>query len=212
MFLSGTCGSVIVNAITMKKSPEFGNVTAVILAGGKNSRMGGLDKGMLPVKNIPMIQHITKQLDSYFGEIIIGGRAESYGFLGYRVIPDISEGMGPLMGIYSCLLASSSDLNFITACDIPDTRIGLVRKMLALSAESDIVVPIGEDNNYEPLYGIYRKSVITVAGELLKENRLRISDLFSGVKTKYVPFDGRGWYYNINTPEDYDNYGKNHSG
>ncbi|NLA48403.1 MAG: molybdenum cofactor guanylyltransferase [Bacteroidales bacterium] len=196
----------------MKKLPEFGNVTAVILAGGENSRMGGVDKGMLPVKNLPMIQYIAKQLESYFGEIIIGGKAGSYSFLGYRIIPDVSEKMGPLMGIYSCLLASASDLNFITACDIPDIRIGLVREMIRLSTESDIVVPVSADNNYEPLHGIYRKSVIPVAAELLKEKRLRLSDLFVKMKTIYVPFDGRGWYYNINTPADYSNYGKNPEG
>jgi molybdopterin-guanine dinucleotide biosynthesis protein A len=193
----------------MKRSGEFGNVTAVILAGGKNSRMGGIDKSMLPVKNIPMIQHISNQLESYFDEIIIGGRSERYDFLGHRVIPDISEGMGPLMGIYSCLLASASDLNFITACDIPDIRIGFVREMLRLSAESDIVVPLSTGNNYEPLHGIYRKTVIPVAAELLKEKRLRISELFAKMKTILVPFDGSGWYYNINTPADYSDYGKN---
>ncbi len=171
--------------------------------------MGGIDKSMLPVKNIPMIQHISNQLESYFDEIIIGGRSERYDFLGHRVIPDISEGMGPLMGIYSCLLASASDLNFITACDIPDIRIGFVREMLRLSAESDIVVPLSTGNNYEPLHGIYRKTVIPVAAELLKEKRLRISELFAKMKTILVPFDGSGWYYNINTPADYSDYGKN---
>lgn len=210
--MSGIGGSVIIIAISMKRSVEFGDVTAVILAGGKNSRMGGVDKSMLPVENIPMIQHITTQLESYFGEIIIGGRAERYSFLGHRVIPDISEGMGPLMGIYSCLLASSSDLNFITACDIPDIRIAFVREMLRLSVGSDIVVPVSAGNHYEPLHGIYRKSVIPVAGDLLKEKRLRISELFTEMKTVLIPFDGSGWYYNINTPADYSNYGENPEG
>jgi molybdopterin-guanine dinucleotide biosynthesis protein A len=189
-------------------SPEFRNITAIILAGGKNSRMGGIDKGMLPVKNVPMIAHIAKQLEPFFGEVIIGGRTDIYGFLGYRVIPDISEGMGPLMGIYSCLLASDTDLNFITACDIPDIRIGLVREMLRLSAESDIVIPMGAGNKYEPLHGVYRKSVIPAAAGLLEDKRLRTSDLFEQVKTMFIPFDGREWYHNINTPEDYSSYAK----
>jgi len=43
------------------KNVRFGNVTAVILAGGKNTRMGGLDKSMLPLRGVPMIRHIVNQ-------------------------------------------------------------------------------------------------------------------------------------------------------
>ncbi len=185
---------------------KFINVTAIVLAGGKNTRMGGVDKSLLPVKGIPMIRHIADQLHSHFSEILIGGDVAKYNFLGYRVIPDVSKGMGPLMGIYSCLLASGSDLNFITACDIPDINISLVSKMLELAADADIVMPVHGEDSFEPLHAIYRKTVIPVARELLDEGRLRIAGLFGVLKTKFIPFDGREWYYNLNYPADYNDY------
>lgn len=186
---------------------KFGNVTAVILAGGKNTRMGGTDKSMMPVKGVPMIQYIAAQLEPHFGEILIGAdNSEKYGFLGKRVIKDELKGLGPLMGIYSCLLSSGNDLNFITACDIPDIRIDFINNMLDLSAGADIVMPVNGIDEYEPLHAIYRKSVIPAAGKLLKENKLKISGLFSMVETKFFPFDGRGWYYNLNYREDYEKY------
>jgi molybdopterin-guanine dinucleotide biosynthesis protein A len=186
---------------------KFANVTAIILAGGKNTRMGGLDKSMLPVKGVPMIRHIVNQLELHFSEILIGaGDPENYGFLGNRIIQDEVKGMGPLMGIYSCLLSSGNDLNFITACDIPDIRIDFIRNMLEHSAGADIVMPVNGINDYEPLHAIYRKSVIPAARNLLKENKLKISGLFEMVETKFIPFDGRGWYHNLNYRDDYEKY------
>lgn len=154
-----------------------------------------------------MIRHIVSQLESHFSEILIGGGdPDKYSFTGHRVIPDAVEGMGPLMGIWSSLASSGNDLNFITACDIPDINIDFVRKMLELVEGADIVVPVNGVDDYEPLHAIYRKSVIPVADKLLKEKRLQISGLFGLVKTIFIPFDGRGWYYNLNTRDDYDSY------
>jgi len=169
--------------------------------------MGGLDKSMLPVRGTPMIKHIVNQLELNFGEILIGaGDKEKYGFLDHRVISDEVENMGPLMGIYSCLLSSGNDLNFVTACDIPDIRIDFVNKMLRLSEGADIVMPVRGVDYYEPLHAIYRKSVIPAAGKLINENKLKISDLFEMVKTKYIPFDGMEWYHNLNSRGDYNKY------
>jgi len=182
-------------------------VTAIILAGGKNTRMGGIDKSMMPLKGVPMIQYIAAQLEPHFSEILIGADdSEKYGFLGKRVIQDELKGLGPLMGIYSCLLSSGNDLNFITACDIPDIRIDFIANMLDLSAGADIVIPVNGNDEYEPLHAIYRKSVIPSALHLLNEKKLKISGLFGMVETKFIPFDGRGWYYNLNYREDYDKY------
>lgn len=185
---------------------RFPDVTAIVLAGGNSSRMGGLDKSLLPVRGIPMIRHIVTQLEPYFTEILIGGDEDKYGFLGHRVIPDTKEGMGPLMGIYSCLMDSGNDLNFITACDIPEINIDFVKKMLELSEGSDIVMPVKGPSDYEPLHAIYRKSVIDVAAKLLKEKKLKISDLAGMVNTCFIPFDGREWYHNLNTRDEYNNF------
>ncbi len=186
---------------------RFANVTAIVLAGGRSTRMGVPDKSILPVRGVPMIRHVVSQLESHFGEILIGGGdPDKYSFTGHRVIPDAVEGMGPLMGIWSSLASSGNDLNFITACDIPEINIGFVSNMLELAEGADIVVPVNRVDEYEPLHAIYRKSVIPVADMLLKEKRLKISGLFGLVKTISIPFDGRGWYYNLNTRDEYDSY------
>lgn len=186
------------------------HVTAIVLAGGKSSRMKGADKSMLPVRGVPMISHIVRQLERHFGEIIIGsGDVEKYTFLGHRVVTDRVKGCGPLMGIYSCLIASGTDLNFVTACDIPNIKISLIRKMLDLSEGSDIIVPVSGSDHYETLYALYRKSVIPFAADLLDEGKFRISGLFEKVKTRFVPFEPGTWYHNINYKIDYRNFNGN---
>jgi len=186
---------------------KFGHVTAIVLAGGRSSRMEGRDKSMLPVRGVPMIRHIVEQLESHFAEIIIGaGETEKYKFLGHRIVTDTEEGMGPLMGIYSCLTASDNDLSFVTACDIPDISFSFIRRMLDISEGADIIIPVSGNDHFEPLHAIYRKSVIPVADSLIRERKFKIAGLFGKVKTRFIPFDGRGWYHNINDMKDYRSY------
>lgn len=186
---------------------KFEQVTAIVLAGGRSTRMKGADKSMLPVRGVPMIMHIVKQLEPYFPEIIIGAAdTNKYGFLGHRIVTDLKENCGPLMGIYSCLLASGTDLNFVTACDIPDINISFIRKMLDLAEGSDIIMPVSGNDHFEPLYAVYRRSVIPVAAELIEEDKLKLSQLFKKVKTRFISFDGSDWYHNINFLDDYRKY------
>ncbi len=183
------------------------NASAVILAGGKGSRMGGADKGMLDRKGEPLIAHIKRQLESDFDEIIIGaGSSEKYEFLNCRVVPDLDAGKGPLMGIYSCLLASHSDVNFVTACDIPEMNPGLIHEMISLSDEADIVMPVSKGDKYEPLYAVYRKSVTAAIKTLLDNDRRRIIDLFAHARVKLVDFDHGQWYHNLNRRSAYLDY------
>jgi len=181
--------------------------TAIILAGGKSSRMGGTDKSLLPVDGIPMIEHIAGQLAGHFDEILIGANdREKYRFLNLPVVTDIETDKGPLMGIYSCLTASGSDINFVTAFDIPEMNLSLIGKMINSSDEADIVMPVGADEKHEPLFAVYRKSVALKAGEILDGGGRRIIELLDCTKVKYIGFDDDGWYQNLNHKEDYTGY------
>lgn len=181
--------------------------TAIILAGGKSTRMGGGDKSLLPIRGIPIIQHITNQLKQHFDEIIIGANdVEKYSFLGFRVVPDVETGKGPLMGIYSCLKSSQNELNFVTGCDTPTMNIELIESMLELSDGVDIVMPFKNHNDYEPLYAIYRKSVIAIAEQVLLKGRRKIIDILEFSSVRYFELNDISWYCNINTKEDFERF------
>jgi len=186
---------------------RFSDATAIILAGGKSSRMGGKDKSMLGIKGQPMIQYIAKQLSGMFGEVIIGATdIAKYAFLGLKVVPDCQTGMGPLAGLCSCLAASSHDLNFVTACDIPEMNGEYISRLFDAASGADIVMPVSPGGRYEPLFALYRRNVQLKAGELLAEGKRRISDLTDRVNTIYIRFDSGEWYHNLNSPDDFLQY------
>jgi len=180
--------------------------TAIILAGGKSLRMGA-DKRLLQVNGEPLICTISNQLLPYFDEVIIGANdIDKLKFLNLRIVTDIEKNMGPLMGILSCLKSSVSDLNFVTACDIPYMNIPFIMNLLTLSVDQDIVMPVSENNHFETLFAVYNKSIVPVAEEIVNNNKRRIIELFRKVRVKYVEMSNTGWYQNLNTKQNYQDF------
>ncbi|HJO94784.1 MAG TPA: molybdenum cofactor guanylyltransferase [Victivallales bacterium] len=184
------------------------NAAVIILAGGNSSRMGS-DKSQLLVSKKTMVKHIIDQVKPYFKQIIIGANdVAKFQDLNCKIVPDKTEGYGPLMGILSCLESSDYNVNFLLACDIPDINMEFVDKMfLEVNKEYDAVVPKSSENFIEPLFAIYKKSIIsTIEDILFKLNKKRISLIFDNINTKYIDFENCDWYHNINTKEDYHNF------
>ncbi|MEI6787101.1 MAG: molybdenum cofactor guanylyltransferase [bacterium] len=179
------------------------DAAAIVLAGGQSRRMGQ-DKNFLPVAGRPMIEHIVRQLEPWFDDVFIGANDPAkFAFLQRRVVPDREPGMGPLMGLLSCLAESRHDLNFVTACDIPTLDPHFLMRMIQAAEGYDIVMPHSLDRRPEPLLAVYRKSVCASAEQVLLRGGRRMSDLFELVKVKTVTMPESDWYRNLNTPEDY---------
>ena len=184
------------------------NAAAIILSGGTSRRMG-TDKSMLSLKDKTMIEHISSQLSPSFSEVLISADdKEKYSFLGFKVIPDKMPGQGPLMGIGSSIEASEHDLNFVVACDIPNIAMYLVRRMLNEADGFDIVVPATGNENYEPLFAVYRKSSLEAIRKVLKSGGRKISDIFDYCKVKYIRIEPPDWLKNLNTMDDYEEFRK----
>jgi len=179
---------------------------AIILAGGGSRRME-TDKRMLPVGGRPLIAGICEQLRDSFDEVLVSANdAGRLAFLGLRIIPDRVPGQGPLMGIASSLQASSHELNFVVACDIPHVEIRYVRRMLSEATETgaDIVVPITGERQYEPLFAVYRKSALEAINKVLSSGGRKIADTFALCKVKCVELDVD--LVNLNTIAEYEDF------
>ncbi len=162
---------------------------------------------MLDVGGMPLVAHVKKQLDDHFQEVIIGANDPcKFGFLGCRIVSDQQKDRGPLMGIYSCLQASATEVNFITACDIPDMNMSVIRHMLMLSQDADIVVPRSGNCLYEPLFAVYRKSAIPGIESLFRRDQYSVVKLFDEVRIKTVCFARERWFFNLNSMADYHIY------
>lgn len=181
------------------------DAAAIILAGGISRRMHS-DKSMLPIGGIPMVEHIHRQLQPHFKQTLVSANdVDKYAFLGVRIVPDSIQGQGPLMGIASALEASEYDLNFVTACDMPEVNMALVRRMLREAEGFDAVVPTTQ-GRIEPLFAVYRKSVIGPFRDTLAQGKRRIRDAFDGCRVNYLDITEDNPLENLNTREDYDGF------
>ncbi len=188
-------------------------MTAIILAGGRASRMRGRDKALVKIDGIPIIKRQIKILADIFKTVIVvTDNTRRYRLKGVKIIRDIIPEKGPLGGIYSGLLASDSFYNFVIACDMPFINERLVKYMIKNIKNFDIFLPkIG--NKFHPLCGIYSKNCISVIRQGLTQDRLKVSDIFSKSKVKFISkkklqsFDKKLFCLeNINTPEDIKKY------
>ena len=111
------------------------SLTAVILAGGRGTRMGGLEKGLLDWQGRPMIAHLIEQLAPHVDGILLNvNRAHArYATFGLPLIGDAPEfeGMGPLAGLHSALTNSPSECVICVPCDLPSLPPNLVQRLLA---------------------------------------------------------------------------------
>jgi len=178
--------------------------TAIILSGGKSSRMGR-DKGLLPVDGVSLIERIAGQLGGNFHEVLVSGDPKKYDFPAVRTVADVEAERGPLMGLLSTLRASKSELNWVTTCDMPEPNLTFVRKMIRSIDEYDAVVPVDSDGWKQPLIGLYRKDVADVIEKQIAADKWSIRDLIHHLNVRYIPLTS-GWYRNLNTEQDYRNY------
>jgi molybdopterin-guanine dinucleotide biosynthesis protein A len=184
-------------------------VALIVLAGGESRRMKR-DKAVLPVPGgagTTLIEHVLSQVRDYFEAVIISASpGQRLDFLPHRIAVDPQPGQGPLMGIQAGLSASPYQTNFILACDIPDIDIDLVKRVTAAAHGCDIAVPVSAAGQYEPLFAVYRKSVLPKIETLLNSGTRQIIPLFSLCKTRTIPLPEGRRLSNLNTPEDYDKF------
>ncbi len=185
-------------------------MAAIILAGGKSRRMGQSGKAFLKIAKVPIIKRQLRLLKKNFRQIIIVTNSpDKYkGLRGARVIPDIVANQGPLSGIFSGLLSSRDNYNFVVACDMPFINCRLIKYMYRNSFGYDVVVP-RINNRYEPLFGIYSKSCIRFIKAQLAKKVFKISGFFPKVKVREISRKEilrfglpQKTFMNLNTPDD----------
>ncbi len=186
-------------------------MTGIILAGGKNSRMG-TNKAFLKLDGILLIERIKAVLNELFPEIIIVTNDPlSYTRLFSAVIvTDIYKNKGALGGIYAGLFFASENHAFITACDMPFINKDLIAHLAGLAANYDIVVPQGADG-MQPLHAVYSKNCLAPIKKNLEADKLKITGFYKGLRVltvteeKLQPFNEDGkTFLNINTPRELD--------
>ena len=173
----------------------------------------GRDKIAETVGNISLLERVVFQLGLFSYDIIIvtAGKQSLPQFIGFpklRIVADTYPDKGPLGGIYTGLVASDSLFNLVVAGDMPFLNQALLRYMIQLCGDFDLVVPrLG--GMVEPLHAVYSKDCLVPIENLLNQGNLKVSDLLTLVKVRYVEteeikqFDPKHLsFFNINTETD----------
>ncbi|MDR7855343.1 molybdenum cofactor guanylyltransferase [Tissierella sp.] len=191
---------------------KFG--TAIILAGGKSSRMG-FDKQFLKINERRLMDSIINKLNEEFEEIVIvTNKPEYYIGLSHKITQDIIEDKGPLAGIHAGLKVSSSQFVFVLACDMPNISMDYIRYMKECIGDKNIDGCVTNFGDWvEPFSSFYSIDIVEDIEKHLLSNRRSINSLLGNLKIHYIEESiarkfSPNWdmFLNLNTKEDLNYY------
>lgn len=179
-------------------------ITGVVLAGGLGRRMGGVDKGLKPLRGKPMVAWVIERFAPQVDELLINANqnVETYAGFGHRVVPDRIEGFaGPLAGLHRGLSEAANGLVATVPCDSPFLPHDLVSRLnQALERdEADLAVARTGDQPH-PVFCLCRKAVLQSLTRFLEGGGRKIDAWYAELKTVEVAFDDQpDAFSNINT-------------
>ncbi|HEX2934748.1 MAG TPA: molybdenum cofactor guanylyltransferase [Bacteroidales bacterium] len=181
-------------------------VTGIVLAGGRSSRMG-TDKSLMLLHGKPIISHVIEAIKPLCDQVVISSNKSVYDFTGCDVWPDLYPIQAPMIGIYSCLKRSTTDLNIVVSCDIPFVETALFTNLLQNMEGSDIIVPV-HDNYVEPLCAIYKKKVVPALQQFIDQQNYRLFEFVEHMPHRRLEINpstfSKRIFLNINTMDDFD--------
>ena len=186
--------------------PSF---TAVLLAGGKSTRMGR-DKAALLIGGEPLWQHQLATLRATgAGELFISGRADGpYAESGVRIIEDLTPNAGPLAALEAVLPRISGTHAIVLAIDLPAMRADFLAALVKVAlARNCSVVPEAE-GRFEPLAAVYAPGLLPLVAEGLRgpdrsmQHLLRAALAIGLVMTHPLHAGERALFRNLNAPAD----------
>ena len=186
--------------------------TALILAGGKSRRFGS-DKARLRLHDRDIVEMLAEECAKVCREVLVitdsGCKFLPPRVDFFREVADNYRESGPMGGLQAGLAAARYDLCLLTACDMPLLTAPLMELFLKHSQGHDIVLPQdGED--IEPMFGVYRKSLLPAVEDLLAAKRRSLLNLTRESDTLLLPKDvwqaaaaSEDVFFNINYTDDY---------
>lgn len=194
----------------MESHRTITDASAVVLVGGKSSRMGR-PKALLPFDGEPLIVHVVRALKKMFAEtVVVAAPDQELPSLPAVLVRDEVAYQGPVSGIYHGLKAATKEVCFVTSCDAPFLNLQLISQLLAQISDCDVVVPYWQER-FQPLHAVYRTSVVPLLKNQLERGELRPIFLYDKVRTRKIPeqeirrLDSEGLsLLNMNSPAEYD--------
>ena len=194
-------------------APERAAITGVVLAGGRGSRMGGVDKGWVVHDGRPLVEHVIARLQPQVEEIILNANRnlERYRGLGYRVVPDddvpLGEFAGPLAGMAAGLRQARHSWICFVPCDAPALAPDLVARLAHASAGRFPAMAM-HGGRAQPVFCLLPRSAEPALAAALRAGERMPRAFLEGLGAVPVEFEDPEGFDNINAPEQVKSSGE----
>ena len=187
------------------------HITGLILAGGRAQRMGGIDKGLIPFHNKPLIDSTITRLKKQVGPMLINANRNvtKYAAYGYPVImdetPDFS---GPLAGFSAGLSACKTQYLLSAPCDSPMLPLDLASRMANELEQGNYQLVYASSKEADgkvwaqPVFCLMRTNLHESLEIFLQKGDLKIDRWFKELRSGTVVFEEAHAFANVNTPEE----------
>jgi len=181
-------------------------IAGVVLAGGRARRMGGEDKGLLPLAGKPMIAWVLEALAPQVDSLIINANRNlaRYEAFGWPVVPDVASGFaGPLAGMASAMAAAAAPCIATVPCDCPFLDARLVARLAAARPAAEGICVAHDGERLQPVFALLATSLRQDLEAALAAGERKIARWYARHTLVAVDFsDARRMFDNLNTPED----------
>lgn len=187
---------------------DITDITAIIIAGGKGSRLGGVDKGLMLYQQKPFIEHILQRLQPQLSNISINANRnqQQYSRYGYPVFSDIlSDYQGPLAGFVTAMSSINTPYMLTLPCDAPYFPNDLVTRLISTQhqQQSDMVV-VHDGERPQFMYALIAVSLYPHLVDFLQQGKRGVGQWYRQHNMALADFsDQPNAFININTEQQY---------
>lgn len=193
---------------------DTSSITGLILAGGRGSRMGCVDKGLQMFRGKPMVAHVIERLAPQVQGLLLNANQnlEVYQGFGLPVWPDSVQGFaGPLAGLQAGLAHCATPYLVTAPCDSPFLPADLVRRLGAALSEADADVAVavtgsGAGRQPHPVFCLLKSALLPHLEAYLAGGGRKVEAWYRSLRVAEVTFADEAAFRNINTLEELQHY------
>ena len=180
-------------------------ITGLVLAGGLGRRMGGEDKGLLPLAGRPMVAHVLGRLRPQVGTLLVNANRnlERYAAFGYPVLADAIGGhLGPLAGVLTALRLCTTEFLVTAPCDAPLVAPDLVARLHAACTGTGADLAVASDGERrQPVFLLARASLALSLEAYIADGGRKVHGWLEQLPVAEADFsDQPDTFVNVNDP------------
>lgn len=188
-------------------TPNRAEITGLVLAGGRASRMGGVDKGLVSLGGRTLVERVIERILPQVGSLMISANRniDSYRAFGFPVLLDVADGLepfpGPLAGLLAGLRAATTAWLAAVPCDAPFLPLDLVNRLAgALGTSRAAMACVGD--RAEPVFCLLHADLVDDLTAALAHGERRAEAWLRGVGAAPAVFLQPENFANLNTLQD----------